>query len=84
MYYLGEICFGFTDDKIIIEYGKNSKITVTVNEFGKISPWHGTGTIYGYGQFEEANKVTIVNSIGGLGGGNVYNINGTKKGRRQL
>jgi hypothetical protein len=77
-YHLGKIRIGTTYNKLIIEYMKNTKINMYIDDDGALSKDFEEPHEFANGQFLGNNHVNI--SIGQvfLGGGYFYDIEGVK------
>jgi hypothetical protein len=78
-YYSGKISIAAAYNKLKIEYLKDTKITMDVDEDGGLSKDFEDHYEFAYGQFYGNNHVEIRLGWRALGGGYYYTIIGTKK-----
>jgi hypothetical protein len=77
--YFGKIDYGNIDNVLIIDYIDNISLTMEVVESGKLIGISQNSHETSSGGFEGKEKVKIVSSGGGNGGGSTDTINGTKR-----
>jgi len=82
-HYLGKISRDIVYNKLKIEYLKDTKITMEVNECGELNKDFDDPYEFAFGQFYGNDYVQIKLGWKALGGGYSYFIEGIKKGGRK-
>ena len=79
IYYSGKISIGAAYNKLKIEYMKDRKITMYINECGELNKDYDDPHEFAYGEFYGNNNMELNLGQMFLGGGYSYTIYGTKK-----